>query len=195
MDKFSIASYIVSKYEGKVNPIKLQKLLYYCYVWQLVAGVKLFEACFEAWTHGPVEPDIYHKYKEFGSAHIYVARTNDFTPPPEIDFILDSYAVFSAVELSKTTQFETPWRNNVNNGGSIKDEDLIRYYKEQPFALNFPLAKKRSDAEIYYPPKTAGHYAFTFDMDKDYVPVFQSLQEYLEGVKEAKQQLGKIFFN
>ena len=191
MDKFTLSTYIVQNYEG-TTPMKLQKLLYYCYVWQLVAGEKSFEADFEAWEHGPVEPEIYHKYKIFGRNPIIDNTHVSCKPTPEVRFILDSYAVFSAIELSKTTHLENPWKKYIKDGARIPDQELIGYYQKQPFAWNFPLKNKAS--KKYYPPKTASHYAFTFDMEKDYVPEFSSIDEFLEGANIAKKKLKEIAF-
>lgn len=189
MDKFTLSTYITQNYEG-TTPMKLQKLLYYCYVWQLVAGKKSFEADFEAWEHGPVEPEIYHKYKLFGREPITDNNRISSDPAPEIRFILDSYAVFSAIELSKTTHLEKPWKKYIKDGGRIPDQELKAYYEMQPFAWNFPLNGKAP--KKYYPPKTASHYAFTFDMEKDYVPEFSSIDEFLDGVNNAKKMLKEI---
>lgn len=174
MDKFQLAKYIASKYHGTVSPMKLQKLMYYCYAWQLVANVKLFDAHFEAWPHGPVDPDIYKEYKSFGRDPITVSDVPQLNESL-IDFILDSYSVYSAIELSKTTHLEQPWKNYNGNGELIPDEVLIAFYSKQVFAKNFPLKKGKK----YYPPKTSTHYAFTFDMEKEYVPEFKSIKEYL----------------
>ncbi len=187
MDKFKLAEYIAAKYPGEVTPMKLQKLLYYCYAWQLVAKEKQFNATFEAWEHGPVEPEIYHEYKKFGRKPIEVDGSL-LSPSQLIDFILDSYAVYSALELSKTTHFETPWKKYKGTAQVIPDEDLVTFYSQQPYAWNFPLSKE----EKYYPPKTASHYAFTFDMDKDYVPVFESLEQYVNSFRKEKAILDEI---
>jgi len=183
MDKFQIAQYIAAKYPGEVTPMKLQKLLYYCYVWQLVAKKKHFDASFEAWSHGPVEPDIYSEYKAFGRNTISVSNTPKLNVPL-FDFTLESYAVYSAIELSKTTHLESPWKKYKDTGGVIPDDELFAYYSKHPFAKNFPIEKGKP----YYPPKTSSHYSFTFDMEKDYVPVFDSLQEYLNRFKKENER-------
>lgn len=187
MDKFKLAEYIAAKYPGEVTPMKLQKLLYYCYAWQLVAKEKQFSAGFEAWEYGPVEPEIYRVYKVFSGNPIKVDEIPP-PPPPLFDFILDSYSVYSAIELSKTTHFEQPWKKYKNTGELIPDEELEGFYSQQPFAWNFPLSKEKK----YFPPKTASHYAFTFDMDKDYVPVFESLEHYLNNFTQEKAVLDEI---
>lgn len=184
LDKFQLAQYIAGKYPGEVSPMKLQKLMYYCYAWQLVANDKMFEANFKAWSHGPVEPEIYETYKKYGRKPI-TTNVNPAINEPLIDFILDSYAVFSAIELSKTTHMEQPWKKYKDTLNTIPDVVLISYYSSQVFAKNFPLEKGKT----YYPPKTSSHYSFTFDMEKDYVPEFESLDDYLESFSKEKERL------
>ena len=183
LSKFDIADYIIAKYDGQVTPMKLQKLLYYCYVWSLVADKKAFNANFEAWDYGPVEPEVYHHFKHFGRNPIPNVKEVKVEVSKEMNFILDSYANFSALELSKTTHLETPWKKNVAQGARIEDQELIDYYKNQPFSWNFPLSKEKK----YYPPKTSSHFSFTFDMSKDYVPVYENIDDYLAGIAQAKQ--------
>jgi len=191
MNKFNLASFIVNKFPGDVTPMKLQKLLYYCYVWQLVAGEKHFQAKFSAWQHGPVDPDIYREYKKYGRDVIPTEKSDFMNVPAIFDFILDSYSVFSAFELSKTTHMEKPWKDSVKTGKNITDEDLVDFYKIQPFAKNFPV----NNSKVFYPPKTSSHYSFTFDMDKDYVPVFDSIDEYLESFKLDKARFSSMVKN
>lgn len=187
MNKFELAKYIVSKFPGKVTPMKLQKLLYYCYAWQLVTNEKQFQASFEAWPHGPVDPEIYKEYKSYGRNPITESDSQQINEPL-IDFVLDSYGVYSAIELSKTTHEEKPWKMFKATGEVISDKVLTEYYSKQAFAKNFPI----KDSTTYYPPKTSGHYAFTFDMEKEYVPEFNSLQEYLDSFSTEKKRLSNI---
>jgi len=184
MDKFQLAKYITSKYPNQVTPMKLQKLMYYCYAWQLVANDKKFDASFEAWPYGPVEPQIYESFKSFGRNPI-IADSITTIDEPLIDFILDSYSVFSAVELSKTTHMEQPWKKFKNTGQVIPDEELIDYYGQQVYAKNFPL----KDDKKFYPPKTSSHYSFTFDMEKEYVPEFNNIKDYLNSFNTEKERL------
>jgi len=182
LDKFQLAEHIIAKYPGDITPMKLQKLLYYCYAWQLVADQKLFNASFEAWTHGPVEPQIYQEYKKFGREPIPPKNMSFSEVDSFFDFVLDSYSVYSAIELSKTTHLEKPWKKYKDTGDVIPDQDLIEFYRGQPFAWNFPIGQKNK----FFPPKTASHFAFTFDMEKDYVPVFDSIDDYLAGFKSER---------
>ncbi|MDT2255436.1 DUF4065 domain-containing protein [Paenibacillus larvae] len=46
---------------------KLQKLCYYAYSFYLaIYEKKLFDDNFEAWVHGPVNPQLYTEYREYG---------------------------------------------------------------------------------------------------------------------------------
>ena len=199
MTKFELAQYIINKYPGQISPMKLQKLVYYCYVWQLVAGQKQFTAEFKAWDYGPVDKELYDAYKSYGKQTIPADPNADLSNvDPLFDFIIDSYAVYSAIELSKTTHIEKPWKQYKDSTEPIPDETLKEFYSKQPFKLNFPLDKDnqtQSKDGYYYPPKTSAHYTFTFDMEEDYVPVFDSLEEYLKAFKESRKQFKELMHN
>lgn len=52
-----------------VSPLKLQKLLYYAQAWSMVFGGRdnhLFADVPEAWVNGPVYPDIYDMWRNYG---------------------------------------------------------------------------------------------------------------------------------
>ena len=74
-----------------------------------------------------VDPDIYGAYISFGASIItgdeVTKLQNQF-----IDFVLDSYSVYSAIELSKTTHEEDPWKMYVTKSGIIPDDILVDYY-------------------------------------------------------------------
>ena len=54
-----------------ISPLKLQKLLYFSYGIHLkLGGSKLDYLDFEAWTYGPVIPEVYHHYKHLKSNQI-----------------------------------------------------------------------------------------------------------------------------
>src|SRR5262245_26249764 len=54
-----------------VDPLKLQKLLYFAHGWHLaITGAPLLDEPIEAWQYGPVVSSIYHEFKHFGSRAI-----------------------------------------------------------------------------------------------------------------------------
>ena len=53
-----------------LNNLKLHKLLYYVQAWHLAFyGERLFDGGFQAWIHGPVNREIYDRFKETKSLY------------------------------------------------------------------------------------------------------------------------------
>ena len=54
--------------DGKpLDPMKLQKLIYFAHGWHLALTSKpLINEHPEAWAYGPVIPSIYHRFKKYG---------------------------------------------------------------------------------------------------------------------------------
>lgn len=194
----NISGYILDKFQEEVTPMKLQKLLYYVKVWTTVAGKETISnssnQAFYAWKYGPVNPNIYHKYKNYGKDAIEDTPLYSQIPSDEkqlIDFIIDSYGCYSAITLSKTTHTEDPWIKNKKVSGKISDEEILTYYAKESFAQNFPLG---NDSK-YYPPKTTSYHAYVFDMaegDEATNMYFNSLEEYLNKFNEASSKAHKF---
>lgn len=67
----SVAKFICEQGNWKITNLKLQKLIYMAQMIHLGRhGTRLADAHFEAWDYGPVEPDLYHKVKMFGSGSV-----------------------------------------------------------------------------------------------------------------------------
>lgn len=129
---------------------KLQKLVYYAYSWHLVfnnesvndLSIKLFENKFEAWVHGAVVPELYNKYKKFGSS--VLPSYNDILPSfsdDEIDIlnqVIEIYGGYNGNELESINHQESPWIN-ARKGLStyepshaiISDVDIYNCYSER----------------------------------------------------------------
>lgn len=94
---------------------KLQKLCYYAKAWYLaLKDENLFEDDFQAWVHGPVNYDLYLKYKDCGFNRIPMVETTELKNVPEeyIDFasnIFDAYGHLTGGELEIVTHQEDPW--------------------------------------------------------------------------------------
>ena len=137
---FDVANYFLALADEDagdlMSNLKLQKLVYYAQGFHLaVFDAPLFPEPIEAWTHGPVVPELYHAYKNYGSGAI---------PPPVVDFsiysddlrnLLDevyrNYAQFSAWRLRNMTHNEPPWVDNVSRSDEITYEELQDYFKTQ----------------------------------------------------------------
>jgi uncharacterized phage-associated protein len=98
-----------------ITHLKLQKLLYYAQAWTLVLiGPPLFRNPIQAWTHGPVVPDVYYEYNDKGWATI--EQPDDATPRLDeksehvLKEILRVYGKFDAKYLEGLTHQELPWK-------------------------------------------------------------------------------------
>lgn len=110
-----VAAYILQQC-GRMTAMKLQKLVYYCQAWSLVWQQRpLFGERIEAWTHGPVVPELWGKHQ--GSREV-TAPWPDGQPEElnavakeTVDAVLVLYADKNADELSSLTHQEAPWKD------------------------------------------------------------------------------------
>lgn len=122
MHVFDVATYFLnlslndSRPNTKISHLKLQKLVYYAQAWHLAAlGKSLFNERIEAWPHGPVSPELYQEYKEYGYQsipHFYrdVRFENDLSKQI-VEMVWSFYGSYDAKELEKLTHSEDPWKN------------------------------------------------------------------------------------
>ncbi|MFH1030225.1 MAG: type II toxin-antitoxin system antitoxin SocA domain-containing protein [bacterium] len=117
---YDVADFFLAKANSVGEPItnlKLQKLTYYAQAWFLANKHKpLFEEDFEAWVHGPVQPDLYQKYKERGSTPIItnlelkeVAGRFDEKTFGFLNEVAEVYMPYGAFQLELMTHKEKPW--------------------------------------------------------------------------------------
>lgn len=117
-----IADYFLFRSDESVGDLlsnlKLQKMCYYS------AGVinavrnldekPLFEERIEAWTHGPVVPELYRRFRDNGSSVIpelsnYDTDLVDDADQSVLDDVYNFYGQFSAWKLRDMTHEESPW--------------------------------------------------------------------------------------
>ena len=194
MQVLHLAQYLVNTLAptsaGGITPLKLQKLLYYVKAWGLVAGHPLVPVPFRRWKLGPVNPDVYDAFKVYGREPIpYTEAVEE--PQGEakrlVDFIGTCYNPFSALTLSAMTHKEAPWLETAPD--EVIPEPLMQaYYREQPFALNFPFDP---DREPFYPVQSDFSHAFTMDMDrqsKEALVTYASYNAYREHLGRASDE-------
>lgn len=122
-----------------ITHLKLQKLLYYAQAWSLVLYDRpLFRNPIQAWTHGPVVPDVYYEYNDKGWAAIEqpdeVPRFDDYTEHL-LKEILRVYGKFDAKYLEYLTHQELPWQEARGNlplearcTNEISHDTMKRFY-------------------------------------------------------------------
>jgi len=98
-----------------LSNMKLQKLVYYAQGLHFALNkTPLFEDKIEAWTYGPVVPDLYHAYKEYEAGGINADPNFDPSSIDEdtkdfLDEIFDVFGQFSAIRLMEIAHSDQCW--------------------------------------------------------------------------------------
>lgn len=137
----SVAKYICEKSNWEISNLQLQKLMYLAQMIHMgrTGGKRLFDGDFEAWDYGPVEPDLYHKVKVFGSKPIRdifrgaLGFEEDDKRRKVMDDVTKRFLKFSAGDLVEITHWdEGAWAKNYMPSARnvpIPDEDILDEYK------------------------------------------------------------------
>lgn len=138
--------------EGKtLDPLKLQKLLYFAQGWHLVlAGHPLIDELFEAWDYGPVLPSIYHAFQDVGADAIRAracrldpVRLVMVTPRLPADAGMErlleqvwvAYGGLTGLELSHLThQPGSPWKQTRRQSGGMRNAGIPNALIGEEFA-------------------------------------------------------------
>lgn len=138
-EAISIANFFLhldALHDGEgISNLKLQKLAYYAQGYYCaIHDTPLFNEHIEAWTHGPVVPQLYQEFKRYGADRI--------TPPQEFDpacltekeremaeEVFQVFGQFSAWKLRDMTHEESPWQNHENSAGTIPIDEMKAYFK------------------------------------------------------------------
>lgn len=139
---FDVAKYFLSK--ESMTHKKLQKLCYYAQAWyEANYGVSLVPDHFEAWVHGPVAPNLYFQYRDWG--WLPIPKVENDIPSfsnPNIKNFLDkvyaTYGKYTGDQLESITHQEDPWLN-ARKGYSpsdycrntISEDEMKNYYKKR----------------------------------------------------------------
>ena len=107
-----LADYLLTKL-GRLETLKLQKLLYYCNGWSLgLTGKPIFTDAIEAWKHGPVIPHIYRQHSREASVGSWPNGNHTSLSPVDravADAVIKSYGALSGWALREMTHRESPW--------------------------------------------------------------------------------------
>jgi len=117
-----------------ITNMKLQKLLYYAQGLYLALHDRpLFSEKIVAWTHGPVVPEVYHKYKVHeGNPIPRPKRASDPVLSDNKQAFLEEvykvYGQFSAWKLRNMSHAEAPYIRA--KGGEISHSSMKKYFSD-----------------------------------------------------------------
>lgn len=155
-----VCRYVINYSNDKdysISNLKLQKLLYFIQAYFLTSSENK-EPCFrehiEAWDFGPVVPDAYREYKQYGSGaipHIYSYfefDANDIWNSHRIQYddsiicnedknlineVIDQFSNYTATDLVALTHDQSPWIDayepHMNN--IITNDAIRKYFSEE----------------------------------------------------------------
>lgn len=131
--------------EADIDIMKLQKLLYYAQGYSLVLNDRpIFKEEIEAWTHGPVVPEVYHFFKGKGSRPLTIPHDFNIAKIPledrrVLDDVYREKGQYSAWRLRTFTHREIPWLSTWKDGLGknliIEIDKLYEFFREE-LALN-----------------------------------------------------------
>jgi uncharacterized phage-associated protein len=139
----SVAKYICEKSGWTVSNLQLQKLMYLAQMIHMGRndGKRLFKGTFQAWDYGPVESNLYHKVKGFGSGPIpsvfseALAFEDDDPRRKVMDDVCERFLKFSAGDLVDITHSDKgAWAKHYTPRARsivIPDEEIFEEYKRR----------------------------------------------------------------
>lgn len=136
---FDVAHYLLAldnQQEGDgLSNLKLQKLCYYSQGFYLaIFDIPLFEEEVEAWVHGPVIPELYHRFKVCKDQPVHPEGYPFFLSQQEKDLIDEVYDVFgqyAAWKLRNMTHEEPTWINHESSADIIPKHEMQEYFKSR----------------------------------------------------------------
>ncbi|MCU8203474.1 DUF4065 domain-containing protein [Vibrio vulnificus] len=145
----------IAQTEGaKIEPMKMQKLVYIAHGWALgLMNQPFITEDIQAWKYGPVIQDLYHEFKRYGRDYIVHKATNVSLDPKTLKIVEETpklanddtdaqalvrkvwevYGKFSGPQLSNITHMpDTPWDITFNGEHQrVISNDVIRDHYQQ----------------------------------------------------------------
>jgi uncharacterized phage-associated protein len=128
--------------DEELSNLKLQKLLYYAQGHYLAQNAHpLFTEPLQAWSHGPVVPQVYYEYKDCGNSNIRLPDSDPFewdhVDSGTADFlskVWNTYGGYSAGRLRNMTHEEKPWQDHWRDGevgAQIPREEIEEFFSRE----------------------------------------------------------------
>ncbi len=138
-----IVRYRAENLAAPVDPMSLEKLVYYAQCFYLVrTGSALFEDEIRAWRFGPVIKAVYDAYARFNANPIILPEGNwpQLTSliQDHLEEVINFFGQLTAIELSSATHAEEPWtraRHNYSRREKSNELMPVAYLKQYYCAL------------------------------------------------------------
>lgn len=134
LNSINLSNWILQNSKN-LSPLKLQKLLFYCYGVALAFDFdeEIGLLNFEAWKYGPVEPIAYRHFKAYGSSYISMPNIEEgrfsSSLQNKLRTALKIYGNLAPMDLVRQTHLELPWIEAWEKGGvSIKSEVIKNHF-------------------------------------------------------------------
>lgn len=130
----NVANAFITRYPQHLfTNLSLNKLVYFAQVESLKkTGKVLFDSEIQAWSYGPVEPEVYHAFSRYGSMPILVQsslkKTDDYTNEI-VDSVIKQYGFLSAFDLVTYSHRQNSAWSNVYDGTrnkTITAQDILK---------------------------------------------------------------------
>ena len=134
-----IADYVLTygdEHNYFLSNLKLQKLLYLIQAYFLIVTDKpCFFNSIEAWDFGPVVPEVYSRYKFFGSTTIPAPRFQNFNilsrDKKLINEVIDEFREYTAVDLMKLIHNQAPYQEALEYKTVISTDSLKSFFCDE----------------------------------------------------------------
>jgi uncharacterized phage-associated protein len=131
-----IVRYGADELGAPFDHMSLEKLTYYAQAFHLaLTDEPLFGDEIQAWKLGPVIPDVYRRYAEYGAAPIVLpfgatAVSIGQTVEKFLIEVVDFFCRHTAINLSRATHLERPWLDaNESSDETISQLSLKAFYR------------------------------------------------------------------
>lgn len=139
---FDAAKRLCEKSGWSLTNLELQKLIYIAHMFHLGEHEKpLIKENFEAWDYGPVQPDLYHHIKVYGSSpvksmfHLGNRIQDNMSEAAILDKVCKQLSNKSASWLVAVTHWKDgAWSKHYSSrsfGKIIHNEDVLQEYRDR----------------------------------------------------------------
>lgn len=136
-----VANHFITLNNGRIEQMKLQKLLFMAQGWNLaVTGKPLMDEKFEAWDGGPVIRRLWNYIRDNGPLAVAEEEEASFSDAEKdlLSHVWRKYKDYTGLELSEMThEVGTPWSNTYFGKGRnwvIPNEEIRLHFRELAFA-------------------------------------------------------------